>query len=193
MKNHHIIIGFIVILLVAYLFPNFFSGVKRKIDNKVSENYSVEIFEEKSKQLRTTFVKVNQRIYLIDNKMSSYKIKIDEITKYYNPETVKSDPKVKSKLDMYTKIYESLGVAKTKLENLRDKIKVNLENYTYNIEVLKNKEVLRDSLREVNSYLKEFNMDNSGIDPDNINNIIDESIIKEEAILHSYEELESME
>lgn len=166
------------------------NAVKNRITNSVKEEFSIELADEKYKNLCEQYVELNKRIMVLDSKMKNYSLKIKNIKEKYKKEISENNAKVINTLDTYTRIFDNLKNAKKKLVDVSKKIKTEIDNYEYNREILKSKKVLLKSLKETNKYLKDINIDNIDISIDSISESLDEDIIEEEAALKAYEKID---
>lgn len=167
---------------------------QQKIDQQVAENFSVELYDVKIADLRESYVKLSQRISVTNAKIKAYQAKKAQLEKadISDPEQA---AKAAMKIAAYDKIIASLSTANEKLLGIKSKTEDALSQYKYQREILKNKTMLADSLKDINEHLKDFSLPDgtSAIDPENINNMIDEAIIKQEAELESYDALSEID
>lgn len=83
-----------------------------------------------------------------------------------------------------------LEAARSKLSTIKDRMHSSITEHKSKVEVLKTKLLELESLKIVNSYLKDVSV---GIDPDDgINNLVDEALAQEEALNEALGELESI-
>jgi hypothetical protein len=205
------IIALLALTTTYVIAPSAISTVKNKVSTVFSQNdvnttkaTPVEILQEKHKELTNRYIKLNKRLYVIDNKIDAVKAAVSKIEKSNktgqsvneNGEVIIENPVAYANYSNHKKCLDAMVKSKDRLDTVKTKYESALKNYKANIEIVKNKMVLQETMSELNSYMREFNIDSSDLSTESILNnttAIDELILEEEAEYDALNKLSEFE
>jgi hypothetical protein len=212
--NIKTIIGIALLSAIAafIISPATIPTIKNKVVNTVfaqndvntTKPTPVEILQEKHKELTNRYIKLNKRLYVIDNKIDAVKATVSKIEKSNktgqsvneNGEVIIENPVEYANYSNHKKCLDAMVKSKDRLDIVKTKYESTLKNYKANIEIVKNKMVLQETMSDLNSYMREFNIDSPDLSTENILNnttALDELILEEEAEYDALNKLSEFE
>jgi lipopolysaccharide export LptBFGC system permease protein LptF len=184
--------------------PSAISIARNKANSVLTKTMPVEVLQQKHEELTKRYIQLNKRLYIIDNKIQTIKDTIDMIEKSNKTgqsidtagNVTVENPIAYSNYITRKKCLEAMVKSKDKLVAVNTKYESVLKNYKVNIEIIKNKKVLQETMAELNSYMREFNIDSADLSMENILNnttALDEIILEEEAEYDALNKLSEFE
>lgn len=184
--------------------PSAISIARNKANSVLTKTMPVEVLQQKHEELTKRYIQLNKRLYIIDNKIQTIKDTIDMIEKSNKTgqsidtagNVIVENPIAYSNYITRKKCLEAMLKSKDKLVAVNTKYESVLKNYKVNIEIIKNKKVLQETMTELNSYMREFNIDSADLSMENILNnttALDEIILEEEAEYDALNKLSEFE
>lgn len=173
-----VVIGIVAVGAIAYVCsPTAKYAMKgniKKIENAVQLGNAIEILEGKNIEMQEKYLSLTVGMNATKKQMDKMRTSM---------EAIKAKPQNDlntAKYLMYSNGVEQIGRAYGKLADVQNKMKSNILKHKGNIELLKAKLSYLESLKTVNSYIKDVDLGSevgSGI-----NSIIEEAIANEEAV-----------
>lgn len=145
-----------------------------KIENSVQLRNAIEILEAKNVEMMDGYIKISQAVASTVKQRDKMSAQMEDVAKL--PKSNLND----AKFLMYSNGVERIGMAIGKLEGVKGRMKDNILRHKENVELLKAKLSYLDSLKTVNSYIKD--MDLGPEFGTGINSIIEDAISNEEAV-----------
>ncbi len=184
--------------------PSAISIARNKANSVLTKTMPVEVLQQKHEELTKRYIQLNKRLYIIDNKIQTIKDTIAMIEKSNKTgqsvdtagNVIVENPVAYSNYITRKKCLEAMVKSKDKLVAVNTKYESVLKNYKVNIEIVKNKKVLQETMTELNSYMREFNIDSADLSMENILNnttALDEIILEEEAEYDALNKLSEFE
>ena len=171
-------VGLFIISLFSPTVKYTLKGSLRKIENAAQLANAVEILEEKNVEMENNYFKVVVGLKHLNNQINHWRMKAN---------SHQGSDGVKAALEDSVKRLEA---TRSKLSTIKDRMHSSITEHKSKVEVLKTKLLELESLKIVNSYLKDVSV---GIDPnDGINNLVDEALAQEEALNEALGEFKSI-
>ena len=152
-------------------------GNIHKIENAVQLNNAIEILEGKNIEMQEKYLGLATGIKMTETQLNKMKASV---------EAIKAKPQTEvnvAKIAMYSNGIENISRAYGKLIDVQEKMKSNIIKHKGNIELLKAKLAYLDSLKTVNSYVKDIDI---GVEVGSgVNTILEEAIANEEAVANA--------
>lgn len=153
-------------------------GGIRKIENAAQLANAVEILEEKNSEMSDEYFKVSVALKRLDGQIGHWTKKAAG---------KKDGTDIKKALEDGVK---KLEAAKAKLSALKDRMHISLAEHKSKVEVLKTKLLELESLKTVNSYLKDVSVGTEL--GDGINDLVDQALANEEAMNEALSEFDAV-
>jgi lipopolysaccharide export LptBFGC system permease protein LptF len=197
-------IALLALTATCIIAPSAISIARNKANDVLTKTMPVEVLQQKHEELTKRYIQLNKRLYIIDNKIQTIKDTIAMIEKSNKTgqsvdtagNVIVENPVAYSNYITRKKCLEAMVKSKDKLVAVNTKYESVLKNYKVNIEIIKNKKVLQETMTELNSYMREFNIDSVDLSMENILNnttALDEIILEEEAEYDALNKLSEFE
>lgn len=197
-------IALLALTATCIIAPSAISIARNKANDVLTKTMPVEVLQQKHEELTKRYIQLNKRLYIIDNKIQTIKDTIAMIEKSNKTgqsvdtagNVIVENPVAYSNYITRKKCLEAMVKSKDKLVAVNTKYESVLKNYKVNIEIIKNKKVLQETMTELNSYMREFNIDSTDLSMENILNnttALDEIILEEEAEYDALNKLSEFE
>lgn len=197
-------IALLALTATCIIAPSAISIARNKANDVLTKTMPVEVLQQKHEELTKRYIQLNKRLYIIDNKIQTIKDTIAMIEKSNKTgqsvdttgNVIVENPIAYSNYITRKKCLEAMVKSKDKLVAVNTKYESVLKNYRVNIEIIKNKKVLQETMAELNSYMREFNIDSTDLSMENILNnttALDEIILEEEAEYDALNKLSEFE
>jgi lipopolysaccharide export LptBFGC system permease protein LptF len=197
-------IALLALTATCIIAPSAISIARNKANDVLTKTMPVEVLQQKHEELTKRYIQLNKRLYIIDNKIQTIIDTIAMIEKSNKTgqsvdtagNVIVENPVAYSNCITRKKCLEAMVKSKDKLVAVNTKYESVLKNYRVNIEIIKNKKVLQETMAELNSYMREFNIDSVDLSMENILNnttALDEIILEEEAEYDALNKLSEFE
>lgn len=169
-----------VVLFAALFSPTAKYALKgrlRKIENAAQLANAVEILEEKNSEMENEYFKVSVALKRLNGQIAHWTKKAASAEDGTSVKTA------------YENGLKRIQGAEAKLSALKDRMRNSIAEHKSKVEVLKTKLLELESLKTVNSYLKDVSV---GTDVgEGINDLVDQALAEEEAMNEALSEFES--